>query len=605
MFQLNKIFQNKHTILKDLNKRSYNMKKIIPIISLISAGLMLTGCNFSISSVETDNLKTNVETFEKNMDEYTANNNNLNKLALNKYKLSFSVPENLKLNLPKNDEKSDEKNATETSVTDNNINSSNLTQNSNKDSKNTINNTNSNNINTTQNTNLDNSLNENREIIKNNLNTTKNRLSNNVETKNIVDGTEKTNNLVESDDTLNNSNAEITPDTTENDNNNNDEQLESISTLYSLSTDIDDSCEEFCELKEDLIDAITETQNLITKVQNKEIELTNEQRMLVREQSNQLKDLSRNLSRITNELSINLSDISQMMRDSNGDIDALSLKYLVVLENLLNGNDMLENGLYSLRLINKMFNIDDNMTPNNYGRVLYGFKRNNEPAIIKDYMIDENGNITENNIANNAQNSSESETNNSAQSDNQNSTNQANNTTTSNIDTFSDRKLKTNIDTFGNNRQNTDTFFNTALLDNEFMFGRNGYGYNNMMGNPYVNPNIQNQNVNLTNRNNNNNENNATENNTTTHSVDTTNNTQQLEENENQTDTETKAKKSKLTKNIDTYRNENTPSLRSKFKNFKQSVSKFFSKFSKPKNDTVNPVYRFKVDVKDDNSFMN
>lgn len=569
------------------------MKKIIPIISLISAGLMLTGCNFSISSVETDNLKSNVESFQRNLDEFTTNNDDINKLELNKYRLSFAIPENLKITSA--DAK---KNATETSVTDNNIDRTNTLENSTDKGSDT----------TTKKTDLNkvdkanNPLSENREIIKNNLNTTKNKILNNMDASTLAENPDQTDNLKENSNETNNSGDETLHGTTENEEatDEDNEQLESISTLYSLSTDIDDSCEEFCELKEDLMSAITETQKLITKVQNKEIELTNEQRILLSEQSNQLRNLSRNLSRITNELSINLSDMSQMMRDSNGDIDALSLKYLVVLENLLNGNDMLENGLYSLQLINTMFNSNEDIAPNNYGRVLYGFKKNNEPSIIKNYNIDENGNLTENKIEGNSQSSDNaSQTNNNTnQNENQNTTNQADNTQ-SNVDTYNNRKLRTNIDTYGNNRQNTDTFFNTALLDNEFMFGRNGYGYGNMMGNPNYYLNGQNQNMNL-----NNNNNNAAENNTTIDSVDKTNNTQQIEENKNQTNTETKTKKSKLTKNIDTYRDENTPTLRSKFKNFKQSISNFFGKFSKPKSDTVNPVYRFKVDIKDDNSFM-
>ena len=129
------------------------------------------------------------------------------------------------------------------------------------------------------------------------------------------------------------------------------ENLEQISTLFSLSSDIEDSCDDFCELKENITKAIAETQNLINKVQLKEIELTNEQRLFITEQAQQLKNLGRQLSNITTELSFNLSDLNTLMANNNQDMDNLSLKYLVVLDNLINGNEMLQSGLSSLNLI--------------------------------------------------------------------------------------------------------------------------------------------------------------------------------------------------------------------------------------------------------------
>ena len=43
-----------------------------------------------------------------------------------------------------------------------------------------------------------------------------------------------------------------------------------FSTLYSINNDISESCDDFCELKEEITEAILETQSLIEKVQNKE-----------------------------------------------------------------------------------------------------------------------------------------------------------------------------------------------------------------------------------------------------------------------------------------------------------------------------------------------
>lgn len=334
---------------------------------------------------------------------------------------------------------------------------------------------------------------------------------------------------------------------------NTDVEISNISTLYSLTGDIDQSCDEFCSLKTNLTNAILETQNLIDKIKNNEVELTNEQRLLLSQQTKQLKDLSKQLSRATTELSINISDLNQMMLNGEN-LDNLSLKYLVVLDNLVNGNEMLENGLYSLNLINSMMNMEEPIEPNN-GRILYGFRRNNEPPVIKDYIIDENGNMVENQHEENEQ-SEETETEVSQ----------------------NDHALKSNIDTYGNNGGNIDTFFNTALLDNEFMYGnRNGFanGYGGF--NPYAGYNYQNQM--------NGGYNNSTD------SSNYGNNTQNR-----------KRLRKKLTKNIDTFKDKNTPSPKTKIKNFKASVSKFMSKFSKPrvKNNVKNPIYNFNADEKEE-----
>ena len=56
-----------------------------------------------------------------------------------------------------------------------------------------------------------------------------------------------------------------------------------------------------------------------------------------------------------------------------------------------------------------------------------------------------------------------------------------------------------------------------------------------------------------------------------------------------------KKKQFKLNKNIDTYRDENTPTPAQRFSNIKDSVSNFFSKFRKPEKDKIkNPIYEMK-----------
>ena len=345
-----------------------------------------------------------------------------------------------------------------------------------------------------------------------------------------------------------------------------DEELETrdnISTLYSLSSDITENCDTFCQLKTELHEAIIETQALIEKVNNSEITLTSEQKLLITEQAQQLKNLGRQLSNSTTELSLSVSDLNNIMQSNNQNIDDLSLKYLIVLDNLINGNEMLQSGLTTMRLMNQMFNINsENIPSNNKGRILYGFQQNDNAPVIKDYYIDENNELQENKPETTEQITNEDEN-------------------TTNVDTYQNSKLQSNIDSYQHSpvNKNIDTFFNTALLDNEFMYGNGnggmyGYGYGGYAGNPYMN-NYANY-----------------ERGNTNDSVNKDIDTQNKDTNINKN---SKRKKLKLTKNIDTYKDENTPNLKSKIENIKSNIGDFFSKFSKSDiNDKIdNPVYRY------------
>ncbi|MBR4999044.1 MAG: hypothetical protein IKY10_04105, partial [Clostridia bacterium] len=386
--------------------------------------------------------------------------------------------------------------------------------------------------------------------------TTSNETEQNSETENANENTETSNETIKE-------NLEV-----------DDIKQEKISTLYSLSNDIETSCDDFCELKEEITNAIIETQNLIEKVSSKEIELTKEQRMFINEQSSQLKNLGRQLSNITTELSFHLSDLNQIMTTNDGNIDTLNLKYLVVLDNLINGNEMLQTSLSNLNLINQMFNLTSPVPSNNQGRILYGFQHNNNPPVVKDYYIDEQGELIDNSNNENK----EEKTENAIEVENNKS----------NIDTYQNKALTTNIDTYQNSNlpRNIDSFFNTALLDNEFMYGNGGYGYggyNNFYGmqNPYMN--------NYTNY----------ERNNTTNGNTLDRNTQNNETNPSENKSNKEKKRIKLKKNIDTYKDENEPDIKTKLGNIKNSISGFFKNFNKldlklDLNDKIeNPVYRY------------
>ncbi len=464
------------------------MKKILPAIAILGVGAVLVGGNCVKLEPKTNTINDNIDEFKKEVENYTNSAaEQISNTAFDKYTIRVSAP-------------IDELNENDTNSIQNYGNARPMPLVADAEDPNITNIDNSNDI---------------------NIMTEDNNIEENIQ-ENVTPTIEEENENPTIDD-------------------NRDEK---ISTLYSLTTDIDNSCGEFCTLKEKLTNAIVETQALINKLQSNEVNLTAEQKMFINEQSAQLKSLSRQLSRSTTELSLSLTDLNQLLNAENGDLDMLSLKYMVVLDNIVNGNEMLENGLHSINMINHMFNMTRPIPPNNRGRILYGFQHNDNPPIVKDYLIDNNGEIKENNEQ---QNQTTDETN------------------KSNIDTYKTTNLKSNIDTYvGDNPKNIDSFFNTALLDNEFMYG-NGYnGYMNGL-NPYMNRNglpYQNQQMQENQPN-------------TNTSVNSNNNTQSKVE----------KKKFKLAKNIDTYKDENTPSPKIRFNNIKQSVSSFFSRFSNKGTD--------------------
>ena len=254
-------------------------------------------------------------------------------------------------------------------------------------------------------------------------------------------------------------------------------------------------------------------------------------------------------------MSLNLSDISTILQDENGNIDNLSLKYLLVLDNLANGNEMLANSLSSLYMINSMINMQ---SPYNQGRLQYRYQKNNETPIIKDYII-EDGEVKENTPNTSTENTEAS----------------------NNLDTYLNTNTNNNLDTYGNNYSNIDTFFNTALLDNELYgnTGMYGYGYNNLYGRQLPQQNS---------------------NNNSTNGVNNTQSTQQIENKTSNSDVKKDKKKFKLTSNIDTYRDQNTPTLSARIQSMKESINEFFGKFKPRKNNAENPIYKLTESEKND-----
>ena len=495
------------------------MKKILPIVAVIGCSALFVGCDHMIQTKQNDNL-ININASQESLNESNLNKpENVSKTVAN-YNLSIVDRDNDISTLDENLEK--EINTTD--IDDKEIDEDFL---------------------------IDKEIEKDNEVIEDNENLKENEEINNED--------DKTNSIYE-----------------------NNKMMPEISTLYYLSNDIDEQCNEFCELKTKIMEAIAESENLSEKIKNNEVNLSREQRLFLNEQSNQLKALSRQLSTATNELSFNLSDLNAIMKENNQDIDALSLKYLIVLDNLVNGNEMLQNGLSSLNLINNMMHLNARNLPIN-GKILYGYQQNNNPPVIKEYSVNENGDLVGKQI--------ENETNNENVNNNNLMTLEENEKKV-NIDTYKDTNLVSNIDTYGNTRQNIDTFFNTALLDNDFMFGGNNLANNGMHGNNLGYggmyggyPNIY-QYAGYEQQNKLNNTNDVN-NNLKSPNVEQTNTNQE---------TKKTKKKFKLKSNIDTYKDENTPDIKTKINNFKSTIGNFFNRAKIDDNHKViAPIYKMDI----------
>lgn len=481
------------------------MKKIIPILTILTLPAILSACDNAQANTSFDDYSSNINTFQKNFAKCsTINDNNLNRLSMNKYKLSLATPnyDEMVETLPMDDERDP--------------------------------------------------------IIQP-------RSTSSASDNEVLDEQQPT--------TLPEEEQESSSDNKENVEN------EKISSLYNLTADIDAECDEFCSLKEKLSNAISETHALMQKVNNNEITLTNEQKMFLTEQSSQLKNLSKGLTRATTELGFCVNDINQMAE--NTDTNQLAIKYLIALENLAYGNQILENSLASINMLNCLMTSLPNNNSNNYGRILYGFKQKGQPPVIKDYSLDKDGNIIENT----------EETSNDNETDSSNKVEQ-------------NSLLCPNIDSYGNFNSNIDSFFNTALF-NRYNMGRNGFGgfnpyyfgYPNMYPANNYNTNLNMQNPNIQQTAPSNHENSQADNNATA-GVNANVNTQNIEHRK-------KPKIIRLAKNIDTYKTADTLTPKQRFLQIKNSVSNFLGRFKRDDKEVENPIYQMQTDKQNDSNELN
>lgn len=361
-------------------------------------------------------------------------------------------------------------------------------------------------------------------------------------------------NIDTSDNTLDDtSNDVITFSTT--DENGETTELSKEETLTYLDATLEQTNTEYEQLKQCLMSAIKDTMNYLEQYKNNEVELSSEQKLYIKEHSNSIKFLAETLEDLSEELICVVDGCEDC--DEDEIFESSVSVYLNAINNLEQRINLLHNTLSSLQLINNM------STPYL------------SPIFIPNY-----------NIANesNDYNTTANDTNNSVVEDNSNTTQDENNDVNSNhvIDNNIDNKeidsnasieveqfndtdnsaepekpttfgLKSNIDTYAPTRRNIDTFFNTALYNDQYMYGNNfmpygyggGYGMpygNGFMGNPYgngLNSNIINRSV--------------IENNIDNPDrCENCNSSVELEDT-NQTNNKTKKIRAKRAKNIDTY----------------------------------------------------
>ena len=500
------------------------MKKFLPIVAAIGVSALLVGCDSMLNNKTKDiQVESSLKEFSASFENFShLNTDNITKNIRN-YKLSLQIPENATL-----------------------VSTDHILENL-EHQPSTL------------------EVYPDEDILNGNISTEDN-VTENLNQSNTDDIDEH----ISNEDDISNNNTEMDDTEVEEIINNNTQDVRDFSTLYSLTNDIENSCDEFCELKKNIEYAISETENVLQKIKNNEIQLTDEQKFVLKEQCLQLKNLAKQLNLRTSELSASLLEIDSLMF-SNFGIEDISLKYMILLNNMLKSNEMLNYSLNSLNMVNNMFRLQQrNIPSNNQGQILYGFQSNNNPAIYKSFYKDEQGNwieSTENNNNELLENKNEIENNNQKKT---------------NIDTYYHSPFKSNIDTYHNNRRNIDTFFNTALLDNEFMYGNGIYNGSNIYGfNPYMQQynnyaqsnKFANQNPNY-------------------RSIDNTNpnsDNSAYSGNKSLNTPNEQNKKFKFKSNVDTYRNENTPTLKSKFSNVKE----FFKGFKNPKRDIKNPIYRY------------
>lgn len=279
-------------------------------------------------------------------------------------------------------------------------------------------------------------------------------------------------------------NSVITFTTTDNDGN--ETTLTKEETLTYLSETLNQTNIEYEQLKSTLSQAIKDTMDYLDAYKNGETTLTNEQKIYIKEHTNSIKFLAETLEDLSEDVLCCIDGCDNC--DEEDEFEVTTSQYLSTINNLEERINALNNAIASLQFVN---NIGNPFFFHNYAY------RHNDSAIqdseteindtnndnINDEKTDTND--TENNILevddengdNTGENTTLSVENTQSTQDDKVIENNNSNTADDKPTTFG---LKSNVDTYAPTKRNIDTFFNTALYNNEYMNG-NAYGY----GTPY------------------------------------------------------------------------------------------------------------------------
>ncbi len=320
-------------------------------------------------------------------------------------------------------------------------------------------------INYKLNINLDQELNENESNLDNNIS--------NIEQSQSSDqvGENNTNN--------------ITFSTT--DENGEEQVLNKDETINYLDQTLNQTNIEYEALKTTLSNAIKDTMDYLEAYKNGEKSLTNEQKIYIKEHTNSIKFLAETLENLSEDVICCIDGCEDCDDD---DFETTASNYLNIINQLETRINALNNAIASLQFINNITNpFFFRINPN---QIIYGYEYNsNEENQDNETSLENNGDISNN--SNNENNTDNNEKNdNVIEVENDKNNNEMN---ISNDDKPTTFGLKSNIDTYAPTKRNIDTFFNTALYNNDYnRYGGYGYGmpyggygmpYGAGFGNPY------------------------------------------------------------------------------------------------------------------------
>ncbi len=308
-------------------------------------------------------------------------------------------------------------------------------------------------------------------------------------------------------------------------------ELSNQEVINYLNQTLEETNVEYEQLRQTLIDAIQDTMENLEQYKDGTNELSNEQKIYIKEHANSIKYLAETLEDLSEDV-LCCIDGCEDCEDETCFNEATSM-YLTTINNLEQRIQTLENALHSLQVINGI------SSPNFYGYgcypnfIMYGIhsqidgsndiddtqSEQNEESMESDETISEESNIEDDNQeAINEENT----TNDTSSSDGlveiENDTNSLASVYNTKQSAEEEKPttfgLKSNIDTYAPTKRNIDTFFNTALANNEYNnmygggYGPYGYGfgggygygmpyghYNNPYGMSGLNSNIINRSV--------------------------------------------------------------------------------------------------------------